>query len=182
MLKYINKSFRLSALEADALLAGIMLDTKYFTLKTGIQTFEAASYLKKQGADTIRVKHMFKETKRSYFDRIKTLGTSEIIRDVLAVALCGETCENPVLTAATAADDLLKIDGIEASFVLAKTAGYVNISMRSSGKINVSLIAEKLGGGGSFEAAACQLGGVTSEKAEEMLKNILNTIEIQEGK
>ncbi|MCD7904133.1 MAG: DHH family phosphoesterase [Clostridiales bacterium] len=178
MLKYINKSFRLSALEADALLSGIMLDTKYFTLKTGIQTFEAASYLKKQGADTIRVKHMFKETKKSYFDRIRALNTSEIIRDVLAVAICGRDCENPVLTAAKTADELLKIDDIEASFVLAETEDFVNISMRSMGKVNVSLIAEKLKGGGSFETAACQLYNMDISEAKETLKDILNNIEI----
>ncbi len=178
MFKYINKSFRLSPLEADALLSGIMLDTKYFTLKTGIQTFEAASYLKKQGADTIRVKHMFKETKRSYFDKVRALNTSEIIKDVLAVAVCGDDCENPVLTAAKAADELLQIDCIEASFVLAKAEGFINISMRSLGKVNVSLIAEKLGGGGSFETAACQISDASAEEAEKRLKDILNNIEI----
>ncbi|MCD7777113.1 MAG: DHH family phosphoesterase, partial [Clostridiales bacterium] len=180
MLKYINKSFRLSTLEADAMLAGIMLDTKYFTLKTGIQTFEAASYLRKHGADTIRVKQLFKETKKSYFDRVKALNTSEIIRNVLAVAYCEDDCENPVLTTATTADELLKIDDIEASFVLAKSKDFINISMRSMGKINVSLIAEKMGGGGSFEAAACQIYNTSREDAKNSLINILNSIAIKE--
>lgn len=176
MLIYMGKNVRLTPLEADSLLAGIMLDTKYFTVKTSIQTFEAASYLKKQGADNIRVKLLFKESKRTYFDRIEAIRNCKIINGNIAIAVCGESCENPLLTAATTADELLKIADIEASFVLAKTDSFINISMRSLGKINVSLIAEKIGGGGHFETAACQLETKSLEEAENILIQAINEI------
>lgn len=169
MLKYINTKFRLSPVEADALLSGIMLDTKYFTVKTGVQTFDSASYLKNQGADTIRVKKMFKENIKTYFDRIEAIRGCKIINGNLAIATCPDMCENPLLTAATTADELLKISGIEASFVIAKCNSCVNISMRSLGYINTARIAEKLGGGGHFETAACQLPLSDFDNAEKML-------------
>ncbi len=174
MLNYMNKKFRLSPLEADALLSGIMLDTKNFTLKTSVQTFEAASYLKKHGADTIRVKLMFKESKKTYFDRLEAIRNCRLINGNMAVAFCGSDCDDPLLTAATAADELLKISDIDASFVMAKKDGYINISMRSLGKINVSLIAEKLGGGGHFETAACQIEAADYDRAEEILTEKIN--------
>ncbi len=169
MFKYMSRNFRLTSLEAEAMLAGIMLDTKQFTVKTSVQTFEAASFLKKQGADTINVKLMFKESVKTYFDRIDAIRNCKIINDNMAVTVCGDDCENPLLTAATTADELLKISGIEASFVLARAGDYINISMRSLGKINTSRIAEKLGGGGHFETSACQIKTTDTGKAEAML-------------
>ncbi|MCD8239541.1 MAG: DHH family phosphoesterase [Clostridiales bacterium] len=176
MLIYMSEKIRLKPLEAGALLSGIMLDTKFFTVKTGIQTFEAASFLKKQGADTIRVKLLFKESKKAYFDRIETIRSCKIINGNMAIAICGRDCENPYLTTASAADELLKISGIEVAFVLAEVNSMINISMRSLGKINVSLVAEKLGGGGHFEAAACQLKDKTIEEAKKLLTEAINEI------
>ncbi len=170
MFKYMSRNFRLTSLEAEAMLAGIMLDTKQFTVKTSVQTFEAASFLKKQGADTIKVKLMFKETVKTYLDRIEAIRNCKIINENMAITVCSDSCENPLLTAATTADELLKISDIEASFVLAKVGDYINISMRSLGNINTSRIAEKLGGGGHFETAAAQLQTTDVNEALDKLK------------
>ncbi len=171
MLMHI-KGIRLTRTEVDGLLAGITVDTKNFAFKTGIKTFEAAAYLKKNGADTVSVRRLFKNSFDEYMARSSVIRNAVIIYEDMALSVLDSKAEldNPVLLIAQAADELLNILGIEASFVLCEFEGSVNISARSLGKINVQKLMEKLGGGGHQAGAAAQLEGVTIDEAIEMLK------------
>ncbi len=171
MLMHI-KGIRLTRTEVDGLLAGITVDTKNFAFKTGIKTFEAAAYLKKNGADTVSVRRLFKNSFDEYIARSSVIRNAVIIYEDMALSVLDSKAEldNPVLLIAQAADELLNILGIEASFVLCEFEGSVNISARSLGKVNVQKLMEKLGGGGHQAGAAAQLEGVTIDEAIEMLK------------
>lgn len=171
MLMYI-KGIRLSRTEIEGLLAGITIDTKNFAFKTGIKTFEAAAYLKKNGADTISVRRLFKNSFDEYLARSEIIRSAEIIYDNMAISTLNESVnvDNPTLLIAQAADELLGIQGIEVSYVLCKTDNRVSISARSLGKINVQKLMEKLGGGGHQAGAAAQLDGVDIDEAIALLK------------
>ncbi len=169
MLMYI-KGIRLTRTEIEGLLAGITVDTKNFAFKTGIKTFEAAAYLKKNGADTMSVRRLFKNSIGEYLARSDTVRGAEIMYGNMALSVLHQEVDNPVLLIAQTADELLNLEGIEASFVLCESEGAVHISARSLGKINVQKLMEKMGGGGHQAGAAAQLKNVTVSEAIGILK------------
>ncbi|MBE7035545.1 MAG: phosphoesterase [Ruminococcaceae bacterium] len=169
ILQYSSNKLSLTKLEAECLYAGIVVDTKHFTFKTGVRTFEAASLLRKQGVDTVAIKTMFQQDLSSYIKRATIIRDAEVIRDTIAVSAYRELDKNIHITIAQAADELLNIKGITASFVLCKTEEGVSISGRSLGGINVQVILEKLGGGGHLTIAGAQLNDLTIEEAKEQL-------------
>lgn len=158
----------ISGLYAEALLAGIMLDTKNFVMRTGVRTFEAAAYLKKAGADTIAVKHLFSNSIDSYRRKTQIVASAKIHNNC-AIAAADFESDDIRLVAPQAADELLNITDVDASFVIYKTSNSVNISARSLGALNVQLIMEQLGGGGHQTMAAVQLKGTTINEAARAL-------------
>ena len=180
LLEYQPKHDKISMLEATAMLAGIIVDTKSFTLRTGARTFEAASYLRTNGADTVLVQRLLKEDIATYIERSKIVQTVEFFREGIAIAHGEEMNPYSQVLIAQTADILLTMKGVSASFVVAKKDnGDVGISARSLGEINVQVIMEKLGGGGHLTNAACQIKNGMIDIAIEQLK--LAIIEIVEG-
>ncbi|MBW7573232.1 DHH family phosphoesterase [Caproiciproducens faecalis] len=172
LVQYIGDNV-LTQTEAEALLSGIMLDTKNFVLKTGVRTFEAAAYLRRRGADTVEVKRMFSDTIDTYKAKYQIVSGAEIFGDC-AIASADQEFPDIRITSAQAADELLSIQGVNASFVLFPTgSNVVNVSARSLGEINVQLIMEALGGGGHLTMAGAQLSGVTVQQARERLIAVL---------
>ncbi|AJA50101.1 DHH family protein [Clostridium pasteurianum DSM 525 = ATCC 6013] len=156
MVQYMSKDYKMKPIEAEVLLAGICVDTKNFYFKTGVRTFEAAAYLRKNGADTIDVKKLFSTDLENYIKKSEIIKSAKIIEGNIAIAVCPEEVEDNIL-AAKAADELLNIKSIEASFVLVKIKDMVFISGRSFGNINVQLIMESLGGGGHMTMAGSNI-------------------------
>ncbi|WP_203248287.1 DHH family phosphoesterase [Sporosarcina beigongshangi] len=174
LIEYQPKHEKLTMLESTALLAGIIVDTKSFTLRTGARTFEAASFLRTYGADTILVQNLLKEDINTYMERAKLIETVEVLDNGIAIAKGQEQVDYGTVLIAQTADILLTMQGIIASFVIAKRAdGKIGISARSLGEWNVQLIMEELGGGGHLTNAACQLDVESVGEAEEMLKSII---------
>ena len=170
LLQYSEVNVELKKIEAEALYAGIMMDTKSFTFKTGVRTFEAAAYLRKCGVDIIRVKKWFQSDLESFNKIADIVKKAEIVNDSIAIALCDDTKSKDVsLLCAKAADELLTISDVTASFVLGDTGDKICISGRSSGDINVQVILEKLGGGGHITLAGAQVEGMTMEEAKQEL-------------
>ncbi|WP_099205134.1 DHH family phosphoesterase [Scatolibacter rhodanostii] len=167
IVQYI-KSSSISPAAAQALLAGIMLDTKSFVLKTGVRTFEAAAFLRRCGADTVEVKKLFANSFESYKKKAAMVSNAEIYQ-TCAIAESAETEGDIRIAAAQAADELLTIQGVKASFVLYRNGSDVNISGRSLGDVNVQLILEAFGGGGHFTMAGAQLKDITLKEAREKL-------------
>ena len=157
---------------AEALLSGIMLDTKYFVMKTGVTTFETAAYLKKMGADTITVKSMFANSIETYHEKSKVINSAEIYRKC-AIARADGSFGNVRVAASQAADEMLGITGVFASFVMYKQGNIVNISARSMGRYNVQVIMEALGGGGHLTMAAAQMP-VELDEAEKQLREAID--------
>ena len=174
ILQYSSDKMSLTKLEAECLYAGIVIDTKHFTFKTGVRTFEAASFLRKQGVDTIAIKTMFQQDLTTYIKRATIIRDAEIFRDHIAISVYREVEKNIQIVVAQAADELLNIKGITASFVLCKTENGVNISGRSLGGINVQVILEKLGGGGHMTIAGAQLNNLSLEEAKECLQQAID--------
>ncbi len=172
LLQYMGEN-HLSQLDAEALLAGIMLDTRSFVMKAGVRTFEAAAYLRKLGADTVEVKRMFTGSMATYQTKSEIVSRAEIYRSTAVACYDGKADELRV-AAAQAADELLSIKGICASFTMFTENGTVNISARSFGEFNVQLIMEAIGGGGHITMAGAQLKGVTMEQAKEMLVHAID--------
>lgn len=170
ILQYMEERVSLEKTEAQALLAGIMVDTKNFSFKTGVRTFEAASYLRRAGADTTEVKQLFQDDLSLFVSRAEIVRKAQIMRPGIAVSACSDCQGNIPLIVAQAADGLLNIKGIHTSFVIgAKPDGEILISGRSLGDMNVQIVLEKLGGGGHLTVAGAQLQDVTLEAAREML-------------
>lgn len=167
----------LSRLESEALLSGIMLDTKNFVLRTGVRTFEAAAYLRSKGADTVEVKRLFSNTIDTYKVKYKLVSEAEIF-NYCAIAAADEHIPDIRIVSAQAADELLGIENVKASFVMYKTGKTVNISARSLGDLNVQVIMEALGGGGHQTMAACQIEGISMAEARERLVSIINDLDI----
>lgn len=159
--------------EAQALLAGIMLDTKNFILKTGVRTFEASAYLKRKGADTVQVKKLFANSPATNKEKSALVGSAEIYKGC-AIAYTEESSHGTRVAAAQAADELLSIQGVRASFVLFRTGSDVNISARSLGEVNVQVILEAFGGGGHLTMAGAQIKNVTVEEAKSALMENLD--------
>ena len=174
ILEYSQADIKLTQLEIEALYAGIMLDTKNFTFKTGVRTFEAAAYLRKCGVDIIKVKKWFQSDLETYQTILNIVSKSEIINGNIAISIYDQADENANIIAAKAADELLTIGGITASFVLGKIDDKVYISGRSIGDINVQIILEKLGGGGHITLAGAQLENISLEDAKQELINRIN--------
>ena len=168
LVQYMGDDCRINSVIAQALLSGIMLDTRNFVLKTGVRTFEAAAYLKRIGADTVIVRKLFASTMDSYQRKSRIVAAAQIYKGC-AVAESEYSSEDMRIVAPQAADELLGIDNVDASFVLYETDGVVNISARSMGAINVQIIMENLGGGGHHTMAGAQIKGVESEKVRQML-------------
>lgn len=174
LLEYQPKEEKLTMLESTALLAGIIVDTKSFTLRTGSRTFEAASYLRTNRADTTLVQRLLKEDIDTYIERAKLIETAEILDETIAIAKGKEGVVYGSVLIAQTADILLTMQSINASFVIAPRAdGKIGISARSLGDLNVQVIMEELGGGGHLTNAACQLSVDSVEEAAERLKTIL---------
>lgn len=175
---YFSDDVPLTSLEAEALLAGITVDTKSFSFKTGERTFEAASYLRRVGADASKVRHLFQDDLAVYSERAKVVQDAEILKDGVAISECPRDAKAPQLLAAQAADALLGIRGVEASFVLCRVGDEeINISGRSLGEVNVQRILEKLGGGGHATIAGAQLKNITMEEARRLLISKINEYE-----
>lgn len=181
VLSYMSESPFLSPFEAEALLAGITMDTKNFFYQTGVRTFEAASILKRVGADSMKVKNLFKDGYETYMAKAEAMKNVVIYGNSIAISHVDQETKDGVLIASEAADDFLNIRGVEASFVLTKANGKIHISGRSVGRISVQLIMERLGGGGHLTSAATQIEGMTLEEAEKTLKITIKEF-IEEGK
>lgn len=173
MIQHFGKKIKLKPIEADALLAGITVDTKNFCVKTGAITFEAAGFLRRNGADSIRVRLLFQNDMDEYKAKAAAVRDAEIFRENIAISVCPSDVENSTVTAAQAADDLMNVTGIKASFVCCKVGDTIHISARSYGDINVQRIMEKLGGGGHFTVSGAQLKGCTTEEAKEKIRGAI---------
>lgn len=174
LMEYQPKNGKINMLEATALLAGIIVDTKSFTLRTGSRTFDAASYLRAQGADTVLVQKFLKEDLRSFIQRSKLIETVKFPFSGIAIAKGKEDAKyNSVLMAQTA-DTMLTMNGVDASFVIArKSDDEIGISARSLGSINVQVVMEAMNGGGHLSNAATQLKNITIEQAEAQLLKVI---------
>ena len=173
LVQYIRSS-AIDRVDAQALLAGIMLDTKNFVLKTGVRTFEASAYLRRRGADTVTVKKLFSNTLDSYKRKAQLVSGAEIYKEC-AIATSSWEFDDLRIAAAQAADELLSIQGVKASFVLYKVGGDVSVSARSLGDVNVQLILEEFGGGGHFTMAGAQLKATTLSEARRRLIQALDS-------
>ncbi len=173
MIQHFGKKIKLKPIEADALLAGITVDTKNFCVKTGAITFEAAGFLRRNGADSIRVRLLFQNDMDTYKAKATAVRDAEIFMENIAISVCPSNVENSALTAAQAADDLMNVTGIKASFVCCKVGDMIYISARSFGEINVQRIMEKLGGGGHFTVSGAQLKDCTLEEAKEKIRGAI---------
>lgn len=177
LLQYMVENLTLRSIEADGLFAGIALDTKNFTVKTGVRTFDAASFLRRRGADSVRVRKMFKNDMGDYKAKAEVVRSAEIIGESIAVAAWTSNLPNASTVAAQAADELLDVHGIQASFVMTEIdKGQVNFSARSLGEVNVQLIMEELGGGGHLSMAGAQLKDATLESARSRLEDAIEKV------
>ena len=169
ILQYAETQIELTSIEAEGLYGGIMTDTKNFTFKTGVRTFEAAAFLRKKGVDILKVKKWFQSDLKNYNQIADIVKSAEITNETIAISIYEKEDKNANLICAKAADELLTISDITASFVLGKTGDKIYVSGRSIGDINVQLILEKLGGGGHITVAGAQLEGMTMEEAKNEL-------------
>lgn len=181
ILQYIKNGIKLKSILADCLYSGIVVDTQNFTAKTGVRTFEAAAFLKRNGADVTRVKKMFREDATEYKAKADAVRRAEIYRKDYAISWCqSDGIKSPTILAAQAANELLNINGIKATFVMTEYMNRIYISARSIDEVNVQIIMEQLGGGGHMNIAGAQLEDTTVEAATIVLKNTLDRM-LQEG-
>ena len=174
ILQYTDVKIKLKPIEVEGLYGGIMVDTKNFTFKTGVRTFEAAAYLRKCGVDIIKVKKWFQSDLNSYNEIANIVKNAEMYDNSIAIAIYDKEDKDANLICAKAADELLTISDITASFVLGNVGDKVCISGRSIGDVNVQLILEKLGGGGHITLAGAQVEGMTLEEVKQELINRIN--------
>ncbi len=181
VLQYIAGTVKVRSNEADCMYSGIMVDTNNFTAKTGVRTFEAAAFLRRYGADVTRVRKMFRDGAQEYKAKAETVRNAEIYRNAYAMGICpAEGLESPTEIGAQAANELLGINGIKASFVMTEYNGKIYISARSIDEVNVQIIMERLGGGGHMNIAGAQLTDTTPERAVFVVKETLNQM-LEEG-
>ncbi|WP_093989531.1 DHH family phosphoesterase [Massiliimalia timonensis] len=173
LVQYLGNECVLAHYHAEALLSGIMLDTKNFIMKTGVRTFEAAAYLKKMGADTVEVRKLFASSMDSYQNKTKLVASAEVYNGC-AIACSDLLTDDIRVVAAQAADDLLGINGVDASFVMYEQGDTVNVSARSMGAMNVQVIMETLGGGGHLTMAAAQIADSDMPKVKQLLLNAID--------
>jgi len=181
LLQYIHDRISLDVREATSLLAGITVDTKSFSLRTGARTFEAASFLRRNGADTMMIQRLLQEDLEEYLNKAEIIKHAEVLYDHIAVAVVERGRRNSQLLIAQSADTLLNMTDILASFVIGERPdGLIGVSARSLGHMNVQVVMERMGGGGHLTNAAAQLEG-TVEEVEARLKQVLEEIEREEG-
>lgn len=181
IVQYIPDGVKLRAAEADAMYAGIVIDTHNFMNQTGVRTFEAAAFLRRNGADVTRVRKMFREKIEDYRAKAEAVHNAEIYRGAFAISECpSEGLESPTIVGAQAANDLLDIVGIKASIVITQYNGKLYLSARSIDDVNVQVMMEKLGGGGHRTVSGAQLTGVTPEEAKSQVKAVLDEM-IEKG-
>ena len=181
ILQYIRDGIRPRSEEADSMYAGIIIDTNNFTQKTGVRTFEAAAYLRRNGADVTRVRKLFREDVLEYKTKADAVSQAEIYRGNYAISICSsDGVQSPTILGAQAANELLNIKGIKASFIFTEYQGKVFISARSIDEVNVQVIMERLGGGGHMNIAGAQMEDVPLEEAVKIMKNTLDRM-IEEG-
>ncbi|HAB94833.1 MAG TPA: DHH family phosphoesterase, partial [Lachnospiraceae bacterium] len=177
IVQYTGENIKVRPEEADAIYGGIVVDTNNFTNRTGVRTFEAAAFLRRCGADVTRVRKLFREDVTSYRAKADAVSHAQIFMDVYAISECdGEGLQSPTVVGAQAANDLLDIKGVRASFVLTRYQGKIFISARSIDEVNVQLIMEKMGGGGHLNIAGCQLVDVSVEEAIQTLKTTISSM------
>lgn len=181
VLQYIAGTVKVRSNEADCMYSGIMVDTNNFTAKTGVRTFEAAAFLRRCGADVTRVRKMFRDGALEYKAKAETVRNAEIYKNAYAMGVCpAEGLESPTEIGAQAANELLGINGIKASFVATDYNGTIYISARSIDEVNVQIIMERLGGGGHMNIAGAQLTNTTPERAIAIVKETVNQM-LEEG-
>ncbi|MEY8523838.1 DHH family phosphoesterase [bacterium 1XD8-76] len=181
ILQYIGDNIRIRPDEADCMYSGIMIDTNNFMTKTGVRTFEAAAFLRRNGADVTRVRKLFREDANEYKARADTVSQAEIYKNSYAISICtSEDLQSPTVVGAQAANELLNIKGVKASFVLTDYQNQVYVSARSIDEVNVQIIMERLGGGGHMNIAGCQMEDVSLMEAISIIKNTLDAM-TQEG-
>lgn len=173
LIQYFGDNCKITSLEAEALLSGIMLDTRNFVIKTGVRTFEAAAYLRRLGADTVEVRKLFASTMDSYQRKTRVVSSAEIYKEC-AIASCDFAADDLRIVAPQSADELLNISGVKASFVLYEENDTINVSARSMGALNVQVIMEKMGGGGHHTMAAAQIPNATLDKVRQSLLEIID--------
>ncbi|MBQ3115043.1 MAG: DHH family phosphoesterase [Clostridia bacterium] len=176
IVQYISDDFTMSVAEAQAIYAGIVLDTKNFNVKTGVRTFEAATFLRRKGVDTVEVKKLFQTDFDMHIAKSKVLANAEIYNNEFAISTWSTEDEFPTVISAQSADELLNITGVNASFVLCECNGEIYISARSVGAYNVQLVMEQLGGGGHMTVAGAQIKGKMLSEVLDMLKEAINTV------
>lgn len=174
VLSYMSDRINLTKFEAEALLAGITVDTKNFSFQTGVRTFEAASTLKRAGADTTIVRQLFRDDFNTFIYKAEVIRSSKIIYGTIAIGRLETEMEDSILIAAQAANELLNINGVEASFVMTYINNRIHISGRSLGNISAQLILEKLGGGGHLTSAGAQLDNLNMDEVEKILINTVD--------
>ena len=175
ILQYVADSIRIKSPEADAMYAGIVIDTNNFTNQAGVRTFEAAAFLRRNGADVTRVRKLFRDSMEDYKARAEAVRQAEVYKKYFAISVCpAEGVESPTVVGAQAANELLDIVGMKASVVLTPYEGKIYISARSIDEVNVQVMMEKLGGGGHRTIAGAQLPGATVEEAKEKVKGVID--------
>lgn len=181
ILQYFSDDIRIYNIEADALYSGIMIDTNNFTAKTGVRTFEAAAFLRRCGADVTRVRKMFRDDVKSYKAKAEAIRSVETYKGSFAISVCpSEGIDSPTVVASQAANELLNVDSIRASFVLTDYQNKIYISARAIDEVNVQIIMERMGGGGHINMAGAQLPGASVNEAIHLLKETLDNM-IKEG-
>ncbi len=182
IIQYISINVEIPLVEAEALYAGILTDTKNFTFKTGVRTFEAAAFLKRLGVDVFAVKKLFDNDIDTYVAVADIIRTAEKVRSDVAIAICPPEISNGMQIAAQAADELISLNGIETSFVLVDNKDYINVSGRSNGSMNVQVVLEKLGGGGHQTIAGAQIYNSDMETAKNMVLDAIFKTEEEQKK
>ncbi len=181
ILQYISDGIKVKSGEADCLYSGIVIDTNNFMTKTGVRTFEAAAYLRRAGADVTRVRKLFRDDAVEYKAKADAVSQAEVYRNCYAISTStGDGLQSPTIVAAQAANELLNIRGIKASFVLTEYQGLIYVSARSIDEVNVQVIMERLGGGGHMNIAGCQMEGITINDAIKAIKDTLDKM-LEEG-
>ncbi len=181
ILQYINDGIRLKPVEADAMYAGMMVDTNNFMNKTGVRTFEAAAFLRRNGADVTRVRKMFRDNMEDSKAKARVISGAEQFAEGFVISVCSsDNLDSPTVISAQAANELLNIVGVKAAIVLCQYQNQVYISARSIDEVNVQIIMERLGGGGHMSAAGAQLKDCTVDQAKELVKETVKAM-IEEG-
>jgi c-di-AMP phosphodiesterase-like protein len=178
ILQYIQDNAKIRPEEADCMYSGITVDTNNFLTKTGVRTFEAAAFLRRCGADMTRVRKMFRADAAEYKAKADAVSQAEIYKKCYAISVCtADDLPSPLVIGAQAANELLNMRGVRASFVLTDYQGKINISARSIDEVNVQLIMERMGGGGHMNVAACQMEGMGIAEAIGALKSTIDAME-----